>query len=197
MILSAEWSNTGDHEAPTLERSPEVYHTLQKLDTTGCDLFVDVHGDEELPHIFLAGEFGVPNWSDRLAELYRLFVTAQLKADPAFQLEHGYGNDAAGAANLAICAAAITHRFDCLATTLEMPYKDSYELQESVHGWSPARCEKLGWSMLEAVRDVLPYLRAELPFGTGGIGEGLAPPSWLVHGYANPPSEKCWPEVWP
>jgi hypothetical protein len=65
-----------------MERSPEVFKTLQKLDTTGCDLFVDVHGDEELPHIFLAGEMGVPKWSDRMAELYRLFVTAQLQADP-------------------------------------------------------------------------------------------------------------------
>merc|ERR1711935_362604 len=90
------------------------------------------------------GETGVPNWNDRHAELYRMFVEAQLQANPAFQLPHGYGTDKQGDANLAICAAQIAHRFDCLSTTLEMPYKDAYELPEPTHGWSPARCEKLG-----------------------------------------------------
>ena len=123
--LNREWASTGAYRAPTLQRSPEVYHVLEKLDQTGCDLFVDVHGDEELPHIFLASETGVPNWNDRHAELYRVFVEAQLQANPAFQLPHGYGTDKKGDANLAICAAQIAHRFDCLATTLEMPYKDS------------------------------------------------------------------------
>ena len=139
------------------------------------------------------GELGVPNFSERQAELYRIFVEAQLKADPSFQLEHGYGNDGVNEANLAICAAQIANRFDCLSTTLEMPYKDAYELQEPVQGWSSTRSEKLGASMLEAVRDVLPYLRKEFPFGNGGVGDGLEKPAWLVHGYENPPSEHCWP----
>ena len=189
--LNREWGPTGEHLAPSMERSPEVFNTLRKLDSTGCDLFVDVHGDEELPHIFLAGEMGVPNWSDRHAELYRLFVEAQLRADPSFQLDHGYGNDKENDANLAICAAQIANRFDCLSTTLEMPYKDAFELQEPVQGWSPIRSEKLGMSMLEAVRDVLPLLRAKFPFNNGGIGNGMKAPHWLIHGYENPPSEQC------
>lgn len=192
--LNREWGNTGDYEAPTMERSPEVFKTLQKIDITGCDLFVDVHGDEETPHVFLAGEPGVPKWGDRMAELYRLFCNAQLQADPSFQVEVHYGNDTAGDANLAICAAAVAERFDCLSTTLEMPYKDALEMLEPVHGWSAPRCEKLGASMLEAVRDVLPYVRAEFPFNNGGIGDGLEPPAWVVQGYQNPPSKgKCWP----
>lgn len=59
-----------------------------------------------------------------------------------------------------------------LATTLEMPYKDAFELPEPVQGWSSTRSEKLGASMLEAVRDVIPFLRADFPFGNGGIGDG-------------------------
>jgi len=35
-------------------------------------LWVDAHGDEELPHIFFAGSQGAANWGPRLAELYRL-----------------------------------------------------------------------------------------------------------------------------
>ena len=84
---------------------------------------MQVHGDEELPHIFLAGTQGVPDWSPRLADLYTAFVDAQHEAFPAFQKVHGYGNDDPGDANLAICADQIANRFDCLSMTLEMPYK--------------------------------------------------------------------------
>ena len=72
-----------------------------------------------------------------------------------------------------------------------MPYKDAFELQEPVQGWSSIRSEKLGSSMLEAVRDVLPLLRAKFPFDNGGIGNGMKAPHWLIHGYENPPSEQC------
>jgi murein tripeptide amidase MpaA len=44
--LNREWATKGDYEAPTLERSPEVYHVLKKMDETGVDMFLDIHGDE-------------------------------------------------------------------------------------------------------------------------------------------------------
>lgn len=87
--LNREWGNTGSHVAPTLQHSPEVYGVLERLKVTGCDLFMDVHGDESLPHIFYAGTQGVPKWGDRLAELWRLFTDAQLRACPDFQVGHG------------------------------------------------------------------------------------------------------------
>ena len=149
--LNREWAPTGDYMAPTVERSPEVHAVLAAVTAIGCDLFVDVHGDEELPHIFFAGAQGIPGWNDRHAELYRLFATAQLKACPAFQVEHGYGNEEIGEANMAICSDHMADQFDCLAVTLEMPYKDTLELREPAQGWSAPRCEKLGASMLEAV----------------------------------------------
>jgi murein tripeptide amidase MpaA len=37
------------YDAPSLERSPEVYHILRHMDETGCDAFLDIHGDEDLP----------------------------------------------------------------------------------------------------------------------------------------------------
>ena len=163
--LNREWAPTGEYHAPSKERSPEVLGVLELAKKTGCDLWVDVHGDEELPHIFFAGSQGISGWNDRLAELYRLFATAQLAACPAFQLEHGYGNEEVGEANLAICSDHVADRFDCLAVTLEMPYKDTLEMREPSEGWSPGRCERLGATMLNAVDAVLPYLRAEFPFG--------------------------------
>eukprot|EP00040_Diaphanoeca_grandis_P014807 m.75240 g.75240 ORF g.75240 m.75240 type:complete len:452 (-) comp24758_c0_seq1:336-1691(-) len=190
--LNREWANTGDYEAPTLQRSPEVFHVLKKLDEIGCDFFVDVHGDEELPHIFFAPEVGAPNWNDRKAELYRCLCESQLRAFPAFQVEHGYGTDKLGEANLAICGAQITQRFDCLAVTLEMPYKDTFKQQDAVYGWSAPRCQKLGASMLDTMYPLIPLLRADFPFGNGGIGDGLVPPAWVLPGYENPPSQPIW-----
>ena len=40
------WAPTGDYMAPTVERSPEVHAVLAAATAIGCDLFVDVHGDE-------------------------------------------------------------------------------------------------------------------------------------------------------
>lgn len=42
--LNREWTSTGDYQAPTLKRSPEVFHVLREVESTGCDCFIDVHG---------------------------------------------------------------------------------------------------------------------------------------------------------
>ena len=44
--LNREWATKRFYEAPTKERSPEVYAVLNKMDATGVDLFLDVHGKE-------------------------------------------------------------------------------------------------------------------------------------------------------
>ena len=96
-----------------------------------------------------------------------------------------------GEANLAICSDHIANQFDCLAVTLEMPYKDTLKMPHK-DGWSPPRCEKLGASMLDAMAEVLPHVRAAFPFGNGGIGDGLEAPFWVKPGHPNPPSEHVW-----
>ena len=52
--LNREWapseadkpSDPGNYDAPTLERSLEVYHALRKMDKTGYDVFLDIHGNK-------------------------------------------------------------------------------------------------------------------------------------------------------
>eukprot|EP00966_Prymnesium_polylepis_P070886 1646857-Prymnesium_polylepis.1 len=58
--LNREWATTGEYEAPTLARSPEVHHALRAMDATGVDVFADVHGDEALPFTFVSGAEGCP-----------------------------------------------------------------------------------------------------------------------------------------
>lgn len=159
--LNREWASTGEYAAPTLERSPEVFHVLRKLDELGCDAYVDVHGDEEIPANFFAGTQGIPAWTPRLASLFRAFSAAYAHASPDFQTVKGYGDDEPGQANLAICGDQVAQRFDCLAVTLEMPFKDStFDTPMPECGWTPQRAERLGASLLDALLDVAPTLRA-------------------------------------
>ena len=152
--LNREWA------APTLEKSPEVYLTLQKMIETGCDLALDVHGDEAMPYNFIAGAEGIPGWSDRLAGLQESFKSAYVKSsNGAFQTQFGYPISAAGKANLSICTNALAQRFDCLAMTLEMPFKDDANHPDADHGWSPPRCKALGASVLSPLLAVMTDLR--------------------------------------
>jgi murein tripeptide amidase MpaA len=43
--------------------------------------------------------------------------------------------------------------------TLEMPFKDTIDTPDLVHGWSPERSKRLGASVIDAVADTLPLLR--------------------------------------
>lgn len=151
--LNREW------QSPSLEKSPEVYHVLNKMDTTGVDLFLDVHGDEAIPYNFVAGCEGNPGYSDRIASLENRFKERLVQVTPEFQTTHGYSLDKPGQANLTVACNAVGQRFDCLSFTLEMPFKDNDDLPDPVFAWSPARCKQLGEDLLVAVYGVVNELR--------------------------------------
>lgn len=145
---------------PSLEKSPEVYLVLNKMIEIGCDFALDVHGDEALPYNFIAGTEGIPGWSDRLAGLLDGFKSAYVKSsNGAFQTQYGYPKNAPGKANLTICSNALAERFDCLAMTLEMPFKDDANHPNADYGWSPGRAKQLGADVLAPLLSVLPTLR--------------------------------------
>ncbi|PNK59679.1 M14-type cytosolic carboxypeptidase [Psychrobacter sp. FDAARGOS_221] len=151
--LNREWSN------PSLEKSPEVYHVIKKMEQTGVDLFYDVHGDEALPYVFLAGSQGTPSYNQRLADLREKFSAALLLASADFQTEYGYEIDAPGEANMTLATNWVAEHFDCLANTLEMPFKDNVNLPDADTGWSPERSIKFGEASLVAMLAVVDELR--------------------------------------
>lgn len=151
--LNREWLN------PSLEKSPEVFHVINKMEATGVDLFYDVHGDEALPYVFLAGSQGTPSYNDRLARLRDRFSDVLKLASADFQSEFGYDVDAPGTANMTIATHWVAERFDCLANTLEMPFKDNNDLPDADTGWSPERSIKLGEASLVAMLAVVDELR--------------------------------------
>ena len=40
-----------------MEKSPEVYLVKKRMAETGCDFFLDVHGDEAIPYNFIASTY--------------------------------------------------------------------------------------------------------------------------------------------
>ncbi|MDN2663743.1 M14-type cytosolic carboxypeptidase [Psychromonas sp. 14N.309.X.WAT.B.A12] len=151
--LNREWLN------PSLEKSPEVFHVINKMKETGVDLFYDVHGDEALPFVFLAGSQGTPSYSDRLAQLRDKFSEVFKLASADFQSEFGYDVDAPGEANMTVATNWVAEQFDCLANTLEMPFKDNDNVPDPTMGWSPERSVKLGEASLVAMLAVVDDLR--------------------------------------
>ena len=151
--LNREWLN------PSLDKSPEVYYVIQKMEQTGVDLFYDVHGDEAIPFVFLAGSQGTPSYNERLERLRDRFAEVLKLASADFQTEEGYEIDAPGTANMTLATHWVAERFDCLGNTLEMPFKDNDNLPDPTTGWSPERAMKFGEASLVAMLAVVDELR--------------------------------------
>lgn len=143
--LNREW------ETPTLEKSPEVFHVRNYMDQTSVDLFLDVHGDEELPYNFVSACEGNPGYTRRIKELETVFSNEWQKINPDFQTQYGYAPDKPGEADMTIASNQVGQRFDCLSLTIEMPFKDNKNQIDSNQGWSPERSIKLGESVLNPI----------------------------------------------
>ncbi|MDT7524946.1 M14-type cytosolic carboxypeptidase [Pseudidiomarina sp. GXY010] len=151
--LNREWAE------PSLERSPEVYLVLQAMAASGVDLYLDIHGDENLPYNFLAGSEGIPSYTEQMDKLGEQFKQTLLNITPEFQTKFGYEVDKPGEANLTVASNAVAERFNCLAFTLEMPFKDNADLPDADFGWSANRSQQLGADVLSAIYSIANNLR--------------------------------------
>ncbi len=151
--LNREW-----HE-PTLERSPEVHHVLERMKATGVDFCLDVHGDESISHNFIAGFEGIPSLVERQTRLLARYIETLARLSPDFQTKVGYGIAPPGKANLSMSTNALAERFGALSMTLEMPFKDADDMPDPVQGWSPERSMALARDCLAALLELVEDLR--------------------------------------
>ena len=53
----------------------------------------------------------------------------------------------------------LAERFGAVSMTLEMPFKDNFDLPDDVYGWSPERSKYLAGSCLDTLYALLPELK--------------------------------------
>ncbi|MBV2146710.1 hypothetical protein KRZ98_00190 [Sphingobium sp. AS12] len=147
--LNREW-----HE-PSMERSPEVFLVRAAMDATGVDLAIDVHGDEAIPAVFIAGFEGIPSITERQLTLYHRYRDTLAARTPDFQTRLGYPVAGEGRANLSMSTNQVAERFGAVAMTLEMPFKDNDDLPDADYGWSPARSAQLGKDCLAVLAEMI------------------------------------------
>ena len=143
--LNREWLE------PDAARSPEVLVVRDAIHATGCDLFFDVHGDEALPYVFVAGSEMLPGFTERQGIEQKAFVEAFKQASPDFQDKYGYEAGKYRQDTLKLASKYIGHTFGCLSLTLEMPFKDNANLPDERVGWNGERSASLGAAMLQAI----------------------------------------------
>ncbi len=150
--LNREWRE------PALERSPEVFHVRAKMLEVGLDFALDVHGDEGLPWVFIAGPSGVESLGVESFALQARFEAALVRHSPDFQTAQGYPSAEPGKADMRMATNWLADHFGKLSLTLEMPFKDNADLPDPVQGWSPERSRKLGAASLGALLEVVDEL---------------------------------------
>jgi murein tripeptide amidase MpaA len=140
--LNREW------RTPSVERSPEILCVRQGMLDSGVDFFLDLHGDETLPYVFIDGSHMVPGYGDRNQALQKTFLDDLLSASPDFQTAQGYADNRFDDELLTLASKWVANQFNCVALTLEMPFKDNANAPDEQRGWSAERSKRLGALLL-------------------------------------------------
>ncbi|HJV85740.1 MAG TPA: M14-type cytosolic carboxypeptidase [Noviherbaspirillum sp.] len=143
--LNREWMS------PSMERSPEVFVVRNKLHEVGCDLFLDIHGDESLPYVFVAGCEMLEGFTAEQQAEQQAFIESFAQASPDFQTKRGYEAGKYKEELLQLASKYVGHTFKCVSLTLEMPFKDNANLPDDQTGWNGARSARLGQAILQPI----------------------------------------------
>ena len=120
----------------------------QRMQQTGVSAFLDVHGDEGLPWVFVVGNEMLPGFTPAQAAEQAAFIATFKQASPDFQDVHGYASGKYSEQALRLASKWVGHSFGCLSLTLEMPFKDNNGLPDAECGWSGERSRQLGAASL-------------------------------------------------
>ena len=150
--LNREWVE------PSIEVSPEVFHVRNLMHRTGVDFYMDVHGDEELPCVFLAGPLEVPSLTAAMRENFQAFQRALQQVDPDYRTGYPYPGGPPPTANLQMAWNYVGEAFQCLSILVEQPFKDCQHALDAQKGYSLERARLLGAASLAALNMVRPNL---------------------------------------
>lgn len=147
--LNREWAE------PSAARSPEVVAIRNAMDQSGVDFSMDVHGDEAIAAVFLAGFEGIPSLKQAQLDGFNRYKAILDRRTPDFQTKQGYPIARPGKGNLTMATSQIAERYGAVSMTLEMPFKDHDPMPCNEQGWSPERSKLLGRYCLAALLEWL------------------------------------------
>jgi len=150
--LNREWAD------PTMDFSPVVFLVSAAMDETGGAFAMDVHGDEAIPFVFMAGFDGVPSLTPRQVENYDAYLAALEARTADFQTKYGYPKAGLGKANMTMSTNQLAERFGAVRMTLEMPFKDNKDAPDPVEGWSPKRSKALAVDCMRTLAEIIDRL---------------------------------------
>lgn len=154
--LNREWSASNQND------SPEVYYVQKKMHETGVDLFLDIHGDEEIPYSFIMSAGSQCKWGNKAKQFKRDFVLANkhfqtdVDYDTYFQKNTGCckASNICGSTAQSTATDYVEHTFDCLALLLEMPFKGINVESEGVD-YNQSQIMGLGKSILKPISNYM------------------------------------------
>lgn len=143
----------------TQETSPEVFFVKQQMEKYGVDMFLDVHGDEEIPYVFTAACEGNPGYTPKQQQLEAHFRSRLGEITRDFQSRYGYPRSQPGKANMNLACNSVGEKYKCLSLTLEMPFKDNDDAPDLINGWDGKRSMHLARDVLTVLSEMAPTLR--------------------------------------
>jgi murein tripeptide amidase MpaA len=147
--LNRAWVNASP------EASPEVFVVREAIAHSGAAIFLDVHGDEALPYIFIDSSETHPYYTPAHQAREQRFTRILLEQSPDFQTAHGYPATPYRPELLAMASQWVANRFENLSFTVEMPFKDNANLPDAHVGWNGARSKRFGAAMVGAIHRAL------------------------------------------
>jgi len=147
--LNRAWVNASP------DASPEVFHVRQAILDSAPVIFLDVHGDEALPYVFVDSSDAQPYFTPAHLAREQRFTQVLRELNPDFQTVHGYPPAPFRPEMLAMASQWVADRFQCLSFTVEMPFKDNANLPDPAVGWNGARSRHLGAAMVGAIHRTL------------------------------------------
>ncbi|WP_122664375.1 M14 family metallopeptidase [Pseudomonas viridiflava] len=143
----------------TQEASPEVFFVKEQMEKYGVDMFLDVHGDEEIPYVFTAACEGNPGYTPKQEQLEAQFRGRLSEITRDFQTRYGYPRSQPGKANMNLACNSVGEKYKCLSLTLEMPFKDNDDAPDLITGWDGKRSKQLAKDVLTTLSEMAPVLR--------------------------------------
>lgn len=142
--LNRAWENPG-------EDAPEVASVRALMDAEGCDFFLDLHGDEDRPYLWLVQPLP-ENCFPELAPAQERFE-AEVRARYA---SYGpYPGDGGGPGSKGMSLDYVAQRFRCPAFIVELPFKDVIGNDGNGDSLLGEGCAEFGRSCLEIINAMM------------------------------------------